>query len=304
MNYALRITHYALRMKYTLLYIIAALTALPAVAQQLRTGDIIAVEPDYNDTMADTITLSAPIVTPQMRAPREATEAEKEYARMLAEEREEQQQIDRNLPAVDENGQVHAYTDRFYPYIGWGAYDWSGLPSWELHKGLNVNVSSSVFANFGGHGHHGAGFTQDIALMYVTNLSKKATLAVGGYFNNMTYQGTNYTTAGISALLGYRFDEHWSAYAFVQKAFNSDSYARMGGYYGYPYYGYYSPYAYPMGRGYGNGLAARNMDRIGAGLRYEWGKDHQNFVQIQVEVDRAPSQHSFYNHQRYDYPVR
>ena len=240
-----------------------------------------------------------PIVSPQLQAPREATEEEKEYARMLAEERQEQQQIEQTLPKVDPNGQVVAYTDRFYPYyLGWGY-----TPTWNLHKGLNVNVSSSVFANFGGHGHHGAGFTQDVSLMYVTNLSEKATLAVGGYFNNMTYHGTNYTTAGISALLGYRFNEHWSAYAFVQKAFNSGSYAHpYGPYYGYPYYAYgMMGYAH----GYGNGLAARNMDRVGAGLRYEWG--NHNVIQIQVEIDRTPEQHyrpHYYNNQRYDYPVR
>lgn len=251
-----------------------------------------------------------PIVSPQLQAPREATDEEKEYARILAEERE-QQQINNNLPTVDQNGQVVAYTDRFYPYL-YNPYGHRGIyyyldgfaPTWDLHKGLNVNISSSVFANLGGHGHHGAGFTQDISLMYVTNLSKKATLAVGGYFNNMTYHGTNYTTAGLSALLGYRFNDHWSAYAFVQKAFNSGNHAHTYGspYYDYPYYGYMG---YGYGHSYGNGYAARNMDRIGAGLRYEWGE--HNFIQIQFEIDRTPEQHyhpHYYNNQRYDYPAR
>lgn len=248
----------------------------------------------------DTIHIE-PMVSERMQGRREATEAEKEYARMLAQERQQQQQIDENLPTIDENGQVIAGTDLFYPYL----YSGFGTP-WRLHKGLNVNVGASVFANFGGSGNRGAGFTQDISLMYVTNLSKKATLAVGGYLNNMTWGGDNYTSAGIHAMLGYRFDEHWSAYAFIQKAFTSDNYAQLGWY--NPYMGGYYPGSGVYGGGflpYGGrlGTSYPAMDRIGAGLRYEWGE--HNFIQIQVEVDRMPTQRGFaYNHRRYDYPVR
>ena len=53
-------------------------------------------------------------------------------------------------------------------------------------KGLNVNLSASVFANLGRGYSHSAGFTQDVSLMYVTDLSPKATLAIGGYINNVT----------------------------------------------------------------------------------------------------------------------
>lgn len=254
--------------------------------------------------VADTISIE-PILSAQLYCVREATEEEKEYARMLAKEREEQRQIDMNLPLVNENGQVqtepvycHPYR-RLYPE-----------PSWRLHKGLNVNVGTSVFASSGG-GHSGAGFSQDISLMYVTNLSKKATLAIGGYFNNLIWDGINYTTAGVSALFGYRFDEHWSAYAFVQKAMTSGNVSPMGLYgswsggmgygYGYPYdIGYAGCYG-----GYGSffgGNASRYMDRIGGGVRYEWGEN--NFVQIQVEFDRMPEHNRTYNTGRYDYPAR
>lgn len=255
------------------------------------------------NAMTDTISIE-PIVSAQLHGAREATEEEKEYARMLAKEREEQRQIDMNLPLVNENGQVQTSPTYYHPY--WGAY-WE--PSWRLHKGLNVNVGASVFASSGG-GHSGAGFSQDISLMYVTNLSKKATLAVGGYFNNVTWDGTNYTTASVSALFGYRFNEHWSAYAFVQKAMNSGNiipaydpyYGGMGYGYGYPYgMGYVDCYG-----GYGSAFygrdASRYMDRIGGGVRYEWGEN--NFVQIQVEYDRMPDQNRTYNTRRYDYPVR
>ena len=258
-------------------------------------------QPDAPDTLS-----VGPIESARLHGAREATEAEKEYARMLAQERQEQQQIDRNLPLVDENGQVMTEGYYYYPLN----YALGGWNNWQLHKGLNVNEGASVFAQFGKGARHGAGFTQDVSLMYVTNLSPKATLAVGGYFNNMTWGGDNYTSAGISALLGYRFNEHWSAYAFVQKAFTSDNMAQLGLYdpywggygYGYPYglgYGY-GPYG--LGMGYGNGLYSRNMDRIGGGVRYEWGE--HNFIQIQVEVDRMPERRWGYDHRRYDYPAR
>ena len=44
-----------------------------------------------------------PIESSRLQGPREATEAEKEYARRLAEDRAQQQQIDQNLPMIDEN---------------------------------------------------------------------------------------------------------------------------------------------------------------------------------------------------------
>ncbi|GAB6982217.1 hypothetical protein [Prevotella dentasini] len=247
-----------------------------------------------------------PIESARLQGPREATETEKAYARQLAEEREQQEQIDRNLPLVDTNAQTLTANDACYPYWNYG---W-GWDTWRLHKGLNVNVGASVFANFGDGWGHGAGFAQDVSLMYVSNLSKKATLAVGGYLNNTIYSGDNYTTAGINVLFGYRFDEHWSAYAFVQKAFVSDNYSRL-------YYDGYGPWGYagygmgfggwgygPMAFGYGAN-PTRYMDRIGGGVTYQWGKDNQNSLNIQVEFDHVPSQHDgFYNNRRYDYPVR
>ena len=196
----------------------------------------------------------------------------------------------------------------YYPYWNYGL----GGDSWRLHKGLNVNLSASVFANLG-HGYsHGAGFTQDVSLMYVTDLSPKAALAVGGYINNVTYRGSNYTTAGINALFNYRFNDNWSAYLFVQKAFNSGNFNPWvfgyGGYDGYVarfspmYYGLgYSPY---FGDGYG--MAARKfMDRIGGGVTYQWGEHKQNSLSISVEYDRLPNQDSgLYDFNRYSYPVR
>lgn len=250
-----------------------------------------------------------PIEPQSLQGPREATEAEKAYARQWEKDKEEQEQIDYNLPSVDENGQVVTPADDYY-YPFWGGW---GFNRWRLHKGLNVNIGASAFVTSGnGWGTHG-GFTQDVSLMYVTNLSKKATLAVGGYFNNMQYRGDNYTTAGVSALFGYRFNEHWSAYAFVQKAFNSDNFGPSYSYYN-PYGGYYGAYggfyrpAYWGGYGYASGMYGpmdnRFMDRIGGGVTYQWGENNQNFLSIQIEVDHVPNQHWGYDTRRYDYPVR
>ena len=259
------------------------------------------------DTTLQTTDIVQPIEPAGVRGRRVATAEEKEYARMIAEEERDrdQEQIDRNLPRIDNNGQVR--TDDYY-YMPWG---WGGN-DWRLHKGLNVSLGTSVFANFGGGSRHGAGFTQDISLMYVANLSKKATLAVGGYFNNMIWGGDNYTAAGINAVLSYQFNEHWSAYAFVQKAFTSNNYANLytpywGGYPygGYPYYGYAGcGWGYPGFGSYGDAYSMnrRMMDRIGGGVRYEWG--NHNFLQIQVEFDRMPNMNrNGYDNRRYDYPL-
>ena len=253
-----------------------------------------------------------PIESVRLQGPREATEAEKAYARRLAEDRAQQAQIDSNLPLIAENGQTVTPGDFYYP--GWGY----GFGAWRLHEGLNVNLSASAFAGFGHGNSHGAGFSQDVSLMYVTNLSKKATLAVGGYVNHLTYRSGNYFVGGINAVLGYQFNEHWSAYAFVQKAFTSDNFGQAFGYgspywYGYGAWGYapigygFAPMAYryaPMGWGYG-AVASRFMDRIGGGVTYQWGSHNQNSISVNVEFDHVPTQRNgYYNTSRYDYPVR
>lgn len=250
---------------------------------------------------SDTIALESrvePIESASLQGAREATEAEKAYARQLAEEREEQAQIDYNLPPIDENGQVHNPADFYgdpYYYDPWYAGYWGGFNTWRLHKGMNVNISASAFANFGkGMGGHGAGFSQDITLMYVTNLSKKATLAIGGYINNLSYSGNNYLTGGINALFAYRWNEHWSAYAYVQKAINGDHILPYCGYgntaFGFPYWGGYGwagygyrPFGYVPAYAYN-----RAMDRIGGGVTYQWGERNQNSITINVEMLHQP----------------
>ncbi len=102
----------------------------------------------------------------------------------------------------------------------WGS--WRGsLGSWgfwDLHEGLNVSLGASVFAEFGKHARRGAGFSQQIAMQYAVPLTDKLSLAVGGYFTNVNWQHDTMRDAGLSAVLGYRFNEKWEAYVYGQKS--------------------------------------------------------------------------------------
>ena len=77
-----------------------------------------------------------------------------------------------SLPPINYRGQV--MTTGFYPYYIGGWYPWM------LHKGLNLNLSASVFAGVGKHAYHGVGFAQNISAMYATQLTDHLSLAAGG----------------------------------------------------------------------------------------------------------------------------
>lgn len=99
----------------------------------------------------------------------------------------------------------------------WGP--WSGAGVWNLHSGLNVSLGASVFSPIGKKSHGGAGFAQNITAVYVVPLTNKLSLAVGGYFDNVNWGHRSYRDAGLNAVLGYRFNEHWEAYVYGQKSF-------------------------------------------------------------------------------------
>ena len=112
------------------------------------------------------------------------------------------------LPSLNRYGQMRLCS---FPIDLCGNYDW------QLHRGLNLSIGASVFATFGKH-FHSTGFGQNITAMYATPLNNRLTLAVGGYFNNIYWNSTPCRDAGLSAVLGYRFDEHWEAYIYGQKS--------------------------------------------------------------------------------------
>lgn len=146
-----------------------------------------------------------------------------------------------------------------------------------LHKGLNFSVDLSAFATFGKHVPHHGGFAQTINATYLTPLTKdgKLWMAAGGYLNNINWGGDSYRDAGLYAMVGYRFNEHWEAYAYGQLSLNNNYQSFY-----YPCYGMgYGPYTYGrygmipgtwgmgiMPNGYGMGAAGANV--LGAGVRY------------------------------------
>lgn len=114
-----------------------------------------------------------------------------------------------HLPVLNRFGQT---------YINMYPYSWSGWYDWQLHKGLNVSLGASVFATFGDGRWSGTGFTNSISAMYAVPLTGKLSLAVGGYLNNLYWAHDAYHDAGLNAVLGYKFNEHWEGYLFGQKS--------------------------------------------------------------------------------------
>lgn len=112
------------------------------------------------------------------------------------------------LPPLNYAGNVSRY-----PYTG----TLGGWSDWDLHSGLNASLSTSVTVGLGHNSY--SGFSQSIALMYAASITPKLSLAVGGYYSHFNWSGNNqYSDASISAVLGYKFDEHWEAYIFAQKS--------------------------------------------------------------------------------------
>lgn len=196
-----------------------------------------------------------------------------------------------HLPQFNQYGQPE--TIGYYP----GGI--SGWYNWGLHRGLNVQLGASVFTQFGKGANSGVGFQQNIAMMYAAPITDKLSVAVGGYFNNINYANDNWRDVGLTAVLGYRFNEHWEAYVYGQKSITNNignrlRYSMYDGYYG----GYYGP---GMG-GYGAfnrnffGMPAytvydlSNMgDRIGATLKYNFNENLS--IQVSVENRWMPSRY-------------
>lgn len=207
---------------------------------------------------------------------------EEAFAEQAKAEANNEHQDSLHLPALDHNGQPET--------IGRYPTDFGGWYDWGLHKGLNVQVGASVFAQFGKGAHHGAGFQQNIAMMYAAPVTDKLSVAIGGYLNNINYAGGNWRDAGLSAVVGYRFNEHWEAYIYGQKSLTNNvadrlRYSMYDGYYG-GYYGGMGGFGGFSRNFFGmpaySGYDLSNMgDRIGATVRYNFN----NNMSIQVSVE-------------------
>ncbi len=157
-----------------------------------------------------------------------------------------------------------------------------------LHKGLNASLDLSVFAQFGKHARHGAGFSQRLSATYVQPLGKRSWMAVGGYVDHLNWSGDSYTSGGLYAELGYQFNEHWSAYVYGQKSLVNSGISGFGSYYGRGW-NYLSPYSY-------NGLG----DKLGAAVR--WTPNPTLSVELSVEHNWYPKGNAHYFDQ-YNYPT-
>lgn len=153
-----------------------------------------------------------------------------------------------HLPAFDSLGRMYV---NMYPL------DWCGAYNWDLHTGLNVNLGASVFASFGKGAWRGSGFGQNIAAMYAIPVNNKLSIAVGGYLNHLYWTSDSYMDAGLNAVIGYKFDEHWEGYIYGQKSLTNK---RM---------------PYPL---YDIGNIG---DRIGAAVKYNFSPSFS--IQVAVE---------------------
>ena len=158
-----------------------------------------------------------------------------------------------HLPLLNRFGQT---------YINMYPYSWFGLYDWELHKGLNLSLGASVFATFGDGPWKGAGFTQNIAAMYAVPITDKLSFAIGGYMNNLYWSHDAYRDAGLNAVLGYKFNEHWEGYIFGQKSLVNKNMPMP---------------LYDM---------SRIGDRIGAAIKYNFNP--QFSIQVTVETEKRP----------------
>ncbi len=97
----------------------------------------------------------------------------------------------------------------------WGGYQW------DLHKGMNVNVSASAFATTGNHDYFpGSGFSTDVSALYVAPLSKKLTVAVGlyGSQNNFGRYGS-FNDFGLQGIVNYQYNDRLNLSAYGRLSF-------------------------------------------------------------------------------------
>lgn len=141
-----------------------------------------------------------------------------------------------SLPPLTYRGTIAHYP--YWNSLMYGMYDWS------LHPGLNGSFSASAIFGFGNHS--GVGFSNTMALMYAGNITPKLSYAIGGYASFLDYSSHLMKDAGLTAMLNYRFDEHWEAAVFAQKSLVKANMPR---------------YLYGMGD---------VGDKIGASLRYHF----------------------------------
>lgn len=186
--------------------------------------------------------------------------------------------------SADESNVSRLLTDRFYGR--------------DLHQGLNVGIGASAFITSGKHVPHRGGFTQSLDIAWLSPLTRdrKLWLSAGGYVNNVMWGSDNLHDAGLSAVLGYTFNEHWEAYVYGKLTLANN----------YKHFGYYSPYYYgafaPMGYSplYGSNWYDGGANVLGAGVRYNVNQNLSFQVNVQG-VWYPKSDFTYFD--QFNYPV-
>lgn len=201
----------------TILTIIAFLFAisLPSAAQS---EDIITIIPRDDSLAVQKNTGESNAVLPQQHATKTMAKELHTTANESQTSAIESAAKPMALPSLTEQGKMPSLS---HPYgLGsWCHPMWGGFGSWNLHEGLNVSLGLSVFSTFGSGGTwSGAGFGQNVAMLYAKPLTDRLSIAAGGYLSNATWAHDTFREAGLTAVLGYQFDEHWSGYLYGQKS--------------------------------------------------------------------------------------
>ena len=113
-----------------------------------------------------------------------------------------------SLPPLTYRGTIATY-----PYLG---SMYTGFGNWDLHPGLNASLSAAAI--FGVGKYSGSGFANSAAVMYAGQFTPKLSFSIGGYSSFLDYGRHQMKDAGVTAMLNYRFDEHWEAAVFAQKS--------------------------------------------------------------------------------------
>lgn len=96
---------------------------------------------------------------------------------------------------------------------------WYGGGLWSLHEGFNASLSMSVTASFGRNRFPGVGFGTGVSAMYAKMLTDRLVLAVGGFYNHLSWNNFNENHFGLNVMMGYHFNDRVSLYAYGSKAF-------------------------------------------------------------------------------------
>lgn len=97
-----------------------------------------------------------------------------------------------------------------------------GMNTWDMHQGLNGQISAGVNVGFGKHNPwKGASFFTSLAGLYVLPTSKNGrwTGALGGYYSNFRMFGQQVNTVGVIGLADYQINDRMSVTGFLMHDF-------------------------------------------------------------------------------------